>query len=74
MSRPRIKGPTADLINELDQRFFELPAEQRPEALEKRVEGRGSGNNHFTQDSIIRAALEEMENSINALEAALKHE
>lgn len=57
MARPRISEQTESALNILDQRYFDMDEEDRPSTLEKRPAGRGSGSNHFTQDSVILTAL-----------------
>ena len=70
--RPRINDETAELVDELDRRCKNLPAEERPDTLVRRTEGRGSGSNYFTHDSLIRTALDVMIHRVDVTENVLE--
>ena len=65
--RPRLKDDTADLLKETDQRLKQVgrieghPATAE-ETLERVTDGRGSGNNYYTRDSVVRLALVTLNN------------
>lgn len=54
--RPRLNDTTEEIINQLDQTFHEMDEKDRPEILEKRVQGRGEGQTTFTINSLIQIA------------------
>lgn len=58
MSRPRISPDTRDQLLLMDKLCRKLPESERPDALEHN-NGRGSGENYFTFDSLIFVATEE---------------
>lgn len=66
--RPRINDETEELLRELDQRLFELRDDMTPDELVSKVEGRGSGNNHYTHSSLIYTALKYFEARVEVSE------
>jgi len=60
--RPRLKDETATLLKQTDQRLKRVGREDghpaaAEETLERVKDGRGSGNNYYTRDSVVRLAL-----------------